>query len=95
MLHEQYDAILATRNNAEFDKEIGALPGSEMEKVSPLLRGITDNLRTYLRIQGTDKESLEQSVEDYLATDIHIESLRIILQQTFISSRWGSCGDAP
>ena len=75
MLHEQYDAILATRNNAEFDKEIGALPGSEMEKVSPLLRGITDNLRTYLRIQGTDKESLEQSVEDYLATDIHIESM--------------------
>ena len=75
MLHEQYDAILATRNNAEFDKEIGALPGSEMEKVSPLLRGITDNLRTYLRIQGTDKESLEQSVEDYLMTDIHIESM--------------------
>lgn len=75
MLHEQYDAILATRNNAEFDKEIGALPGSEMDKVSPLLRGITDNLRTYLRIQGTDKESLEQSVEDYLMTDIHIESM--------------------
>lgn len=75
MLHEQYDAILATRNNAEFDKEIGALPGSEMEKVSPLLRGITDNLRTYLRINGTDKENLEQSVEDYLATDIHIESM--------------------
>lgn len=75
MLHEQYDAILATRNNAEFDKEIGALPGTEMEKVSPLLRGITDNLRTYLRINGTDKESLEQSVEDYLATDIHIESM--------------------
>lgn len=85
-LMEQYEQIIATRNNVEFDKEIGALPGDEMEKVSPLLRGVTDNLRTYLKIQndvtshnskdGYDTSEVNAIIEDYIETGkISIESM--------------------
>ena len=43
----KWESVLCTRNNVEFDKDIGALPGYEEEKVGPLLRGIYDNLNNY------------------------------------------------
>ena len=39
-----YRKILISRPNVQFDDEIGFLPGSEQEKISPLLRPIIDNL---------------------------------------------------
>jgi PhoH-like ATPase len=86
---DMWDQIIATRNNVEFDKEIGALPGTEEDKVSPLLRGLTDNLRAYLRIQGTADEDIQRSVDDYLDTGIiSIESMGFMrgksLSNTFL-----------
>ena len=40
----EYRRIVLSRANVEFDKDIGALPGTEEEKVNPLLRGAYDNL---------------------------------------------------
>lgn len=86
-LIDHYEQIICTRNNVEFDKDIGALPGDEMEKVSPLLRGVTDNLRTYLKIQGgnpfskqkkniTELSEINRIIEDYIETGkISIESM--------------------
>lgn len=79
-----YVQLIATRNNVEFDKDIGALPGDEMEKVSPLLRGVTDNLRSYLKIQGGTNTKHQQAelseinrvIDDYLNSGkISIESM--------------------
>ncbi len=43
-----YRRILICRPNAQFDSDIGFLPGSEQEKISPLLRPIVDNLENLL-----------------------------------------------
>ena len=41
---EEYRRILICRPNAQFDEDIGFLPGDEQEKISPLLRPVIDNL---------------------------------------------------
>ncbi|HWS29324.1 MAG TPA: PhoH family protein [Clostridia bacterium] len=43
-----YQKILVCRPNAQFDDEIGFLPGTEQEKISPLLRPVMDNLEILL-----------------------------------------------
>lgn len=71
-----WEQFIATRNNVEMDRDIGALPGDEVEKIGPLMRGLTDNIRTYLQIQGTDASDINQTIEDYLETKrISIEAL--------------------
>lgn len=42
--HHAYRKITLTRANVSFDAELGFLPGSESEKVNPLVRGCMDNL---------------------------------------------------
>ncbi|MFR6642564.1 MAG: PhoH family protein, partial [Megasphaera sp.] len=39
----EYRRILICRPNAQFDSDIGFLPGDEQEKISPLMRPIIDN----------------------------------------------------
>ena len=41
---KDYRKILVTRPNVQFDNDIGFLPGTEQEKISPLMRPIIDNL---------------------------------------------------
>ena len=40
----EYRKILITRPNVQFDADIGFLPGSEQDKISPLIRPVIDNL---------------------------------------------------
>lgn len=93
----RYERIIATRNNVEFDKDIGALPGTEVEKVGPLMRGVTDNLRTYLKIQGggshakcpsrIDSVEVDQIMEDYLVSGrISIESMGFMRGRSITNS---------
>ena len=51
-----YRRILISRPNAQFDADIGFLPGSEQEKISPLMRPIVDNLEILLDLEGKKKE---------------------------------------
>lgn len=44
----EYRKLLVCRPNAQFDQDIGFLPGSEQEKISPLMRPIVDNLELLL-----------------------------------------------
>jgi PhoH-like ATPase len=48
--------ILVCRSNAQFDQDIGFLPGTEQEKISPLLRPVVDNLEILLDQGGSKKE---------------------------------------
>jgi PhoH-like ATPase len=44
----EYRRIVVCRPNAQFDDDIGFLPGSEQEKIAPLMRPIIDNLEQIL-----------------------------------------------
>lgn len=57
-----YRKITITRANVEFDKEIGALPGDEINKVAPLLRGCMDNLE--LLVDAKSVKSREGREDD-------------------------------
>ena len=51
----EYRRILICRPNAQFDSEIGFLPGDEQEKISPLLRPVIDNIRSRHHPGGSDE----------------------------------------
>lgn len=44
----EYRRIIVCRPNAQFDDDIGFLPGNEQEKIAPLMRPILDNLEQIL-----------------------------------------------
>lgn len=44
----EYRRIIVSRPNAQFDDDIGFLPGSEQEKIAPLMRPLIDNLEQIL-----------------------------------------------
>lgn len=52
-----YKRVLVCRPNVMMDEEIGFLPGTEQEKISPLLRGVYDNLEV---IFGDEDDTLDQ-----------------------------------
>lgn len=57
----EYRRILICRPNAQFDSEIGFLPGDEQEKISPLLRPVIDNLEQL--IDSDEKERYANEAE--------------------------------
>lgn len=64
-----YRKILICRPNAQFDTDIGFLPGNEQEKISPLLRPIIDNLENLLDTDGKRDFKHDEEVRsriDYL-----------------------------
>lgn len=44
MEKNEYRKMIITRANVSFDNDIGALPGDEVDKVGPLMRGCLDNI---------------------------------------------------
>ena len=57
----EYRRILICRPNAQFDDDIGFLPGDEQEKISPLLRPIIDNLEQL--VDSDEKERYSSETE--------------------------------
>lgn len=51
--NDLYRRVLATRSNTEMDKTLGYLKGDEVQKLSPLLRPIFDNIEN---LHKTDKK---------------------------------------
>lgn len=58
-----YRKITITRANVEFDKEIGALPGDEVSKVGPLLRGCMDNLELLVDAKGVKSKGRDADIQ--------------------------------
>ncbi len=46
--NEEYRRIMICRPNAQFDSDIGYLPGDEQDKIAPLMRPVVDNLEQLL-----------------------------------------------
>ena len=59
--NHEYRKILVTRPNVQFDDDIGFLPGSEQEKIAPMLRPVIDNLE--LLVDKSDSERYHDEME--------------------------------
>ena len=57
----EYRRILISRPNAQFDGEIGFLPGNEQEKIAPLMRPVIDNLEQL--IDSNEEKRYENEAE--------------------------------
>lgn len=60
----EYKRILLCRPNVTMDEDIGFLPGSEIDKISPLLRGCYDNLEVLLGNKDDDNETLKDKIAE-------------------------------
>lgn len=73
MERNQYKRVLICRPNVMMDEEIGFLPGTEQEKISPLLRGTYDNLTVLFGNKDDTQETMQDKIEElfqrgYIAT---------------------------
>lgn len=58
---EQYRRILVCRPNITMDEDIGFLPGTEQEKISPFMRPVLDNLE--ILVDSNEKERYKNEKE--------------------------------
>ncbi len=65
-----YRKILVCRPNAQFDEDIGFLPGSEQEKISPLLRPIIDNLEILFEREEDAKKEKDRRDKNAAESDL-------------------------
>ena len=64
MNQNKYKRVLFTRANVMMDEEIGFLPGSEIDKISPLLRGLRDNLEILLGNDSDTADMIEDKINE-------------------------------
>lgn len=64
MEKKEYKRVLIARANITMDEDIGFLPGSEQEKINPLLRGIYDNLEVILGNKDDTPSMMEDKVRE-------------------------------
>ena len=79
----EYRRILICRPNAQFDEDIGFLPGDEQEKISPLMRPVIDNLEQLVDSNEgqryEDESALQGKIEEIFSRGlIQAEALNFI-----------------
>ncbi|MFZ5945990.1 MAG: PhoH family protein [Bacillota bacterium] len=62
--NSKYRRILICRPNVTMDEELGYLPGTEQEKISPLLRPIKDNLEILVDSDENERYKNESKLAD-------------------------------
>ena len=79
MSQGMYDKIIITRSNTLADEELGFLPGTLEEKMSPLLAPFLDNLKLLYKMMGEDEDQITYAIEDMMERgSIEIVSLAYI-----------------
>jgi len=64
---EKFRKILVCRPNQTMDEEIGFLPGTEKEKIEPLMRPIFDNLEVLIDSDRDSRNENEEELQDKVA----------------------------
>lgn len=87
----EYRRILICRPNAQFDQDIGFLPGDEQEKISPLMRPIVDNLEQLIdsdeEERYQDEQELQGKIEEIFARGlIQTEAMNFIRGRSFVKT---------
>lgn len=64
---KEYRRMIVCRPNAQFDDDIGFLPGNEKEKIAPLMRPIIDNLEQILDSDEKKRYDNEEELSDKIS----------------------------
>lgn len=64
---KEYRRVIVCRPNAQFDDDIGFLPGDEKEKIAPLMRPVIDNLEQILDSDDERRYDDEEELSDKIA----------------------------
>lgn len=64
---KEYRRVIVCRPNAQFDDDIGFLPGDEKEKIAPLMRPVIDNLEQILDSDEKRRYEDEEELSDKIA----------------------------
>jgi PhoH-like ATPase len=85
VLHRKvYERVIVTRSTTDADEEIGFLPGTEEEKMSPWLGGIFDNLESLARNEDFAKEAANVTREVLTRKlNLQIKSLNYMKGRSF------------
>ncbi|MDD3222143.1 MAG: PhoH family protein [Lachnospiraceae bacterium] len=87
----EYRRIVISRPNAQFDSDIGFLPGDEQEKISPLMRPIIDNLEQLIDSNEEERykneKELRGKIEEIFDRGIiQAEAMNFIRGRSFINT---------
>lgn len=87
----EYRRILVCRPNAQFDSDIGFLPGDEQEKISPLMRPVIDNLEQLIdsseEERYRDEKELQGKIEEIFSRGlIQTEALNYIRGRSIVKT---------
>ena len=87
----EYRRIIVCRPNAQFDDDIGFLPGGEKEKIAPLMRPIIDNLEQILdsdeEKRYEDEEALQDKIQEIFERGIiQTEALNFIRGRSIVGT---------
>lgn len=88
---KEYRRILVCRPNAQFDSDIGYLPGDEQDKISPLMRPIIDNLEQLIdsneEERYQDEKELQGKIEEIFDRGIiKAEAMNYIRGRSFVQT---------
>ena len=81
--HGLYREIIMTRVTVPVGEDIGFLPGTEEEKMTPWMGALMDNLEVLTQTEGGDWG--RQATDDLLRSRIRIHSLNFMRGRTFLS----------
>ena len=81
---QRYREIIMTRATVSVGEDIGFLPGTEEEKMTPWMGALTDNLEVLTRNQGGGSWG-RAATNDLLASRIKIRALNFMRGRTFLS----------
>lgn len=87
----EYRRIIVCRPNAQFDDEIGFLPGNEQEKIAPLMRPVIDNLEQILdsdeEARYSDEKALADKIQEIFERGIiQTEALNFIRGRSIVKT---------
>ncbi|MDO4556844.1 MAG: PhoH family protein [Lachnospiraceae bacterium] len=87
----EYRKIIISRPNAQFDSDIGFLPGDEQEKISPLMRPVVDNLEQLIDSNEEERYSDELELQGKVAEIfdrgiIQAEAMNFIRGRSFVNT---------
>ena len=81
----RYSEIIVTRVTVPVGEDIGFLPGTEEEKMSPWMGALDDNLEVLARSDGSAGEWGRAATNDLVRSKIRIKSLNFMRGRTFLN----------
>ncbi|MCF6345654.1 MAG: PhoH family protein [Thiomicrorhabdus sp.] len=80
-----YNEIIMTRATIPVGEDIGFLPGTEEEKMTPWMGALMDNLEVLTQTSGDNTEWETQSTQELLNKRIKIKSMNFMRGRTFLN----------